>query len=242
MKCLYAQVYKYLESPGKSPCRVLAAFEDSACNNAFFRACSAGLTDVVEMLLDLFDWMIKDQSEEGGTKLVICKRAIKCGMSNAARHGHISVVRMLLKFESSVYEDQRFVLSDSVWLNRSNGGLHGDALKVAAESGHVDIVRVLLDRRHLHRIAIYDNVDMRDDGEALSLAAMNGHETVVRAILDAFRGKCCCCESSRNSRQLPCYHRWAREMAAGNNHGTIVRLLEETRGWPRYDLRRGGPV
>src|SRR3972149_4926138 len=78
-------------------------------------------------------------------------------MEWACKHGHIAVVRKLIDQEGA-----------------DVGAFDNQALRLASENGHLEVVRLLLDK----------GADVgADDNYALRWASENGHLAVVRLVL-----------------------------------------------------------
>eukprot|EP00798_Chlamydomonas_sp_ICE-L_P030887 gene30887-biopygen16726 len=85
----------------------------------------------------------------------------------------------------------------------------GEVLMMAAQEGHEEVVRMLLDAPQ--------NAAHADcqDGRALQKAASKGHDAIVRMLLD----------SPQHAAHADCQDGRALQKAASNGHGVIVRML-----------------
>lgn len=148
---------------------------------AFFSAARIGHESIVSLLLDR------------GVNIGHCGRTMSIALEEASYNGHERVVRILLRRGANINND------------------HGDALSVAIEEGHENIVKLLVDpcidlnttkvahcrtalqlasewgHDHIVRFLLEKGADVHCDsveGTALHLAAYKGHESVIKTLLD----------------------------------------------------------
>eukprot|EP00759_Apiculatamorpha_spiralis_P005105 PhF_6_TR13028/c1_g3_i5/m.20665 len=129
-------------------------------NHALIVACTFGHTDVVQAILDNAPCTIKYVDKHGRTPLHI-----------AAMHGHVCLIRLLLKHDATLVNVLDHESHDSV----DSGASKHTALHMAAENDHCEVVRVLLELDP--SLLRMQDVKGRT---ALHVAALNGCERTLR--------------------------------------------------------------
>gem|GEM_PF-854388 len=141
-------------------------------NTPLISASEKGHTEIVKMLLD------------AGAKVNIKKFDGTSALIVASQNGHTDIVKMLLdagaKVNNSLEPNSWDMLAVSPYtsFNLTIAG-EGTPLILASQSGHADIVKILLDA------GAKVNAKTVNDWTPLMLAAEYGHTEVVRMLLDA---------------------------------------------------------